>query len=271
MIANAMHGWRGASLAPRCASSARRVVLALAGGALIGSCGSALPPLPAPLDHEVGVELSGPARDRAVEDLRRAEQRPVSFVAEHVLDAYDLESGRGGRLQGALAVARPDRFRLRSIGPAGLTVLDLVYRGGAYRATTAGGREVTRGRVGRGPSPRGVPVDAIARAFLSRLEGTTVVSVRETRRARVVVLRDRERDELRVAIARRGSDVLEERSLRARRERLRLRYADHRVVRDGVRLPFRVTWTQSEPALRATIVVRRYVIEPRLPAAAFDL
>jgi hypothetical protein len=56
----------------------------------------------------------------------RAEQRVTVEVG-----------GERRKLRAALAVARPDRFRLRALGPAGITLFDVVYVAGRVRVLEA--------------------------------------------------------------------------------------------------------------------------------------
>ena len=60
--------------------------------------------------------------------------------AEHEvrIDAAKQGGGREQRtLRGVIAVQRPDLFRLRGLGPAGITVFDIVYRRGVVTVVSA--------------------------------------------------------------------------------------------------------------------------------------
>ncbi len=46
-------------------------------------------------------------------------------------------AGESRRLRGLVAVARPDRLRLRAFGPGGLTLFDLIYRHGETTVLSA--------------------------------------------------------------------------------------------------------------------------------------
>ena len=96
--------------------------------------------------------------------------------AEHLVTVDS--AGKGGRerrtMRAVIAVARPDRFRLRALGPAGITLFDLLYRGGevtVLRALRDPSSSDLLGRViaamagdlaaayGLGPSPPGRTVE----------------------------------------------------------------------------------------------------------------
>lgn len=60
--------------------------------------------------------------------------------AEHqVAIDVTLDGGRHveRKLRGVIAVARPDRLRLRALGPAGITLFDLLYVGGDVKVIEA--------------------------------------------------------------------------------------------------------------------------------------
>jgi len=101
--------------APRPGRGGRWVWLALA-AALAGCPGRAQRPDPPP-------RAVAPTTDGGWRTMR-AEHRVTVDVT--------LEDGKHDRrlLRGAIAVERPDRFRLRALGPAGITLFDLLFRHG---------------------------------------------------------------------------------------------------------------------------------------------
>jgi Protein of unknown function (DUF3261) len=83
----------------------------------LAGCGGTAPPPAAP---------APPTLDGGWRTLR----------AEHqvTIDAAKEGGGREQRtIRGVIAVARPDKFRLRALGPGGITLFDVLYRGGDIR------------------------------------------------------------------------------------------------------------------------------------------
>jgi hypothetical protein len=63
-----------------------------------------------------------------------------TLSAEHrVIVTVTLDGGKREvrTLRGVIAVERPDRFRLRALGPAGITLFDLLVKGGQPRVISA--------------------------------------------------------------------------------------------------------------------------------------
>ena len=198
----------------------------------------------------------------------RAAQAPIKTlkVVHHIsLWSAGLSSGA---LQGLLAVRRPDAYRLRVLGPAGLTAMDLVWRQGRFVLDVpsrgvhlAGDERTPRARL------HGVPVDGLARAFLGTYEAVRA-SLVEDARFSLLTLVEPSGARRRLFVRRQDGAVAIDARFEDGRETTRLTHEGYRAV-GGVRLAYRVRCDMPAQGLAATIDVDRYDVNPRLPDAAF--
>jgi hypothetical protein len=243
---------------------ARTLLLA----ALAGGC-CTLPRLAA-LPRVTGAPAS-PAR--LLEVLSRLRAAQVSVRTLKVVHHITLTSRGGassGALRGLLAVRRPDAYRLRVFGPAGLTAMDLVWSSGRFVLDVPPsdvhlvGDERTPRR-----SLHGVPVDGLARAFLGTYEADRASLVEDRRWALLTLEEPGGARRILYVRPADGEVVIDSRFVDGR-EALRLTHADRRVV-SGVALSHRVRCDMPLEGLSATIEVERYDVNPPLPGAAFAL
>lgn len=77
--------------------------------------------------------IKGPSV-QPVSDIRWGTMRAVHRVS---IDAAKGDGREQNTVRGLLAVERPDRFRLKAVGPAGVTVFDLVKVGGDVKVVNS--------------------------------------------------------------------------------------------------------------------------------------
>lgn len=236
--------------------------------ALVSGC-CTLPRL-APLPRVTGAPAPPARLLQLLSRLRAAQASVRTLKVVHRITLTSRGGASSGALRGLLAVRRPDAYRLRVLGPAGLTAMDLVWSGGRFVLDVppsgvhlVGDERTPRRRL------HGVPVDGLARAFLGTYEAARASLVEDGRWA-VLTLEERD-GARRVLYVRPGDAVV---AIDARfedgRETLRLTHADRRVV-SGVALSHRVRCDMPPEGLSATIEVDRYDVNPPLPDAAFAL
>lgn len=246
------------------ASLGRSILFAV----LLGGC-CALPRL-APLPQVTGAPAP---RERllAVLSRLRSAQAPIrTLKVVHRITLTSRGGASSGALSGLLAVRRPDAYRLRVLGPAGLTAMDLAWNAGRFVLDVPpsdvhleGDERTPRARL------HGVPVDGLARAFLGTYEAARA-SLVEGRRWDLLTLEEPGGARRLLYLRRADATVVIDARLEAGRETLRLTHAAHRTVA-GVSLSHRVRCDMPREGLSATIEVERYEVNPRLPDAAFAL
>lgn len=232
---------------------------------VVAGCSSAVPPLP-PLPAVGGTPASAARRQALQATLRAEEGRWRTLTIVHSIRLATRE--QSGSLRGLIAVRRPDAYRLRLLGPAGITAMDLTYRAGRFllaipsrNVRLEGDRSTPRS------SLRGLPVDGLARAFLART-GDAPTEVTENARWSLVEWRTGG-ETRRLWLDRHEKLPRIDSTWRGGRETMRITYERYRSV-DGVRLPFQVLFFMPADGLRARIDVERYRVDPALPDSAFD-
>ena len=233
--------------------------------ALFAGCGGARPALP-PLPS-----VPGPPRPLAearalLAELRLREDAAGSWKAVHSLSIEDRRSLRSARLRGVLLVRRPDRFRLRLLGPAGMTAMDLLFVAPRYQLAIPGGPAISGADARR---ERRLPVDAMARAFLRVYDGEPVALHTSATRRRLD-LRGAGGVRRTLVVGGDRPEVLVDSARGDGGESLRVTYADWREI-EGRRLPFRVRMDLPQREITARVEVERYELDPRVPADAFEM
>jgi hypothetical protein len=225
--------------------------------ALLAGCGgpSPLPALPRVTGAPRPIEEASALLDR----IRTREEEVATWKAVLSLAIEDRANDRSGSLRGALLVRRPDRFRLRLLGPAGVTAMDLLYVAPRYRLVVPGRPPIEGADAAR---EKRLPVGAMARAFLRQYDAPA---------RSLVVGGGRSRLELsdRSVFLTASEDVLVDSIRENGKESVRVTYADYRDV-TGHRLPFRVRMDLPERELTARVDVERYEVDPAIPQEAFQ-
>lgn len=243
--------------------AARATLLVL----LAGCCPISAPAL-RPLPRITARASSSERLGEVLERLRAEENRVQTMAIVHSIELRSSRSGRVGAFRGLIAVRRPDAYRLRLLGPAGLTALDLRYRGGRFVLSIP-----ARGlRIDQSSPPSmlgGLPVEGLAVALLTRLEATptalyeqgpwTVLYWHEPTGDDRLLYLDRDTGLARIESLGRGSH-----------EHARLTYSDYRIVA-GVPVPFQIELCSPREGLRARVAVERYTLNRALPERAFRL
>jgi hypothetical protein len=218
----------------------------------------------------VGGAPASPARVAEVIHALRTAQSSIHTlrVAHHIALAKGGVSS--GSLRGLLAVRRPDAYRLRVLGPAGLTAMDLVWSAGRF-VLDVPAREVHLAGDARTPrrALHGVPIDGLARAFLGTYDATHAGLV-EDRRWSVLTLEESPAVRRVLYLSPPEMTVVVDARFEGGRETLRLTHGDLRPV-GGTLLAHDIRCDMPREGLVATIRVERYDVNPTLPDAAFRL
>ena len=242
--------------------------LVLGAAALLGAC-CTLPPLP-PLPRIAGPPASAARVGEVLAALRGAQASVRTLKVVHRITLVSKSGASSGALRGLLAVRRPDAYRLRVLGPAGLTVMDLAWRRGRFVLTVPsravrvdGDAQTPRERL------RGVPVDGLARAFLGTFEAERAALVEDARWS-LLTLVEPGGARRKLLVSRHDGTIAVDARYEQGRETTRLTPRDYRLVA-GLRLAHRVRFDMPEQGLVATIEVERYDVNPTLPEAVFAL
>jgi hypothetical protein len=231
----------------------------------VAGCGADRPRM-APLPQVAG--RAAPIEDaRALlAELRRRDDAHPAWKSVHRLTLQDRRNARHAKMRGLLVVARPDRFRLRLLGPADVTAMDLTYVAPRYRLEIAG-RDTFVGADARRETR--LPVAAMAETFLRRFEGEAVgLWAGSTRRRLAIATPDGGRRIVILPAAR--PEVMADSFRRRGVEELRVTYRQYRSV-GPARLPFEVSMYLPDRSLAAHVAVERYEVGPAIPEGAFEI
>lgn len=221
---------------------------------LLVSCGASREPEPA-------VQTSGSALRVISDGGDRVSSLRATFVAR-------IRSGDvAERVRGILLVSKPERFRLRLSSIFGFTILDYLSDAGAERLWLLSEDRVL---VGEDISHSGLlSTDAVRWVFLR--QGSRFKGCRQRGAGRDTLVECRDHQG---RVAYRGyveNDTLllvREEILGPDRPALRIAYSDHRATQ-GVRLPYRIEWTEDASGARVEIDIDRYEVDPRLSSEMF--
>lgn len=228
-----------------------------------------LPPL-APLPRIAAPPAPATRVQALLAELRGAQAPVHTLKVVHHITVQAEGRPSTGAMQGLLAVRRPDAYRLRVLGPAGITAMDLAWRSGRF-VLTVPPRGVRVDGDERTPREqlRGVPVDGLARAFLGTFDATRAALVEDARWS-LLTLVEPGGARRKLFVDRRNGTVAVDARFEGGAETTRLTQGGYRQV-GGVWLPFRVRFDMPAQRVVATITVDRYDVNPALPDAAFRL
>jgi hypothetical protein len=165
-------------------------------------------------------------------------------------------------------VSKPERFRLRLSSIFGFTILDYLSDAGAERLWLLSEDRVL---VGEEISQAGFfSADAVRWIFLrqgSRFEQRC--RQRGAGHETLVACRDQQGRLAYRGYVENGTLLLvREEILGPGGPTLRIAYSDHRVTQ-GVRLPYRIEWTEDATGAHVEIDIDRYEVDPRLSSEMF--
>ncbi len=234
-------------------------------GIVLGGCGQHRPEM-APLPEVQGRPAPMEEARTLLAELRRHAHSHPSWKAVHSLTLDDRRNARHAKMRGVLLVLRPDRFRLRLLGPADVTAMDLTYVAGRYRLEIAGKAPFVGADASRETR---LPVAAMAEAFLRSWEGEAAGLWAGPARRRLAVSAPGGGRLIVILPAARPEPLAE--SFRRRSvEELRVTYGDYRSV-GAARLPNRISMYLPDRNLAAHVLVERYELDPTVPDGAFEI